>query len=173
MGLVEAATQHLTAANVALAFACGVIYVFSLYIYRAYFDSLSHIPGPKLAAATLWYEFYYDVVKMGRYTWKIGELHEKYGMQPPGTSVNLSNPSGPLIDLSDVQAQLSASAPTKSISMIPNSSTKSTRAQLSERRNIRGQCECLASNMRFWSPRITSSIEFDEECLHITSPKLP
>ncbi|GIZ37790.1 hypothetical protein CKM354_000122500 [Cercospora kikuchii] len=32
-----------------------------------------------LAAATFWYEFYYDVVKQGRYTWKIRELHEQYG----------------------------------------------------------------------------------------------
>ncbi len=83
MGLLEIATRYLTTTNLTLAFASGVIYLLSLYIYRAYFDSLSHIPGPKLAAATLWYEFYYDVVKMGRYTWKIGELHEKYGMQQP------------------------------------------------------------------------------------------
>ncbi|KAK5124234.1 hypothetical protein LTR85_001937 [Meristemomyces frigidus] len=40
---------------------------------------LSKFPGPKLAALTLWYEFYYDVVKRGRYTWRIGEMHEKYG----------------------------------------------------------------------------------------------
>ena len=85
MGLLEAATEFLTATNVALAVASGVIYVVSLFIYRAYFDSLSHIPGPKLAAATLWYEFYYDVIKVGRYTWKIGELHEQYGMRRPST----------------------------------------------------------------------------------------
>jgi len=56
-----------------------VIYVFGLYVYRMYFDSLSHIPGPKFAAATLWYEFYYDVVLKGQYTFKIKELHEQYG----------------------------------------------------------------------------------------------
>ncbi|KAL8679521.1 MAG: hypothetical protein Q9186_004203 [Xanthomendoza sp. 1 TL-2023] len=37
------------------------------------------IPGPKLAAFSFWYEFYYDVILQGRYTWKIAELHEKYG----------------------------------------------------------------------------------------------
>lgn len=57
-----------------------VFYVFGLYIYRMFFDSLSHIPGPKLAAASLWYEFYYDVVLKGQYTFEIGRMHEKYGM---------------------------------------------------------------------------------------------
>lgn len=56
-----------------------VLYVISLYVYRIYFDPLSTIPGPKLAAASLWYEFYYDVIKEGRYTWKIWEMHDKYG----------------------------------------------------------------------------------------------
>lgn len=57
-----------------------LIYFASLVIYRLYWSPLAKIPGPKLAAATFWYEFYYDVVRRGRYTWKIGELHEEYGM---------------------------------------------------------------------------------------------
>lgn len=57
----------------------SIFYVLGLYVYRMYFDPLSKIPGPKLAAASLWYEFYYDVVKKGRYTWKIWEMHDKYG----------------------------------------------------------------------------------------------
>ncbi|KAL8688307.1 MAG: hypothetical protein Q9218_005749 [Villophora microphyllina] len=65
--------------NVLVAVSLSVVYVVGLYFYRAYFDQLSHIPGPKLAAATLWYEFYYDVVKKGRYTWEIAKMHEKYG----------------------------------------------------------------------------------------------
>ena len=40
---------------------------------------LSRIPGPKLAAATYWPEFYYDVVQFGCYTKEIGKMHEKYG----------------------------------------------------------------------------------------------
>jgi hypothetical protein len=48
--------------------------------YSVYFGPLAKFPGPKLAAATLWYEFYYDVILKGRYTFKIKELHEKYGM---------------------------------------------------------------------------------------------
>jgi cytochrome P450 len=36
-------------------------------------------PGPKLAALTLWYEFYYDIIHRGQYIWKIQELHRQYG----------------------------------------------------------------------------------------------
>lgn len=43
------------------------------------FHPLSHIPGPKLAAATYLPEFYYDVIKFGRYTREIQEMHKKYG----------------------------------------------------------------------------------------------
>lgn len=45
---------------------------------------LSRIPGPKLAAATYWPEFYYDVVKFGCYTKEIGKMHEKYGKTEKG-----------------------------------------------------------------------------------------
>ena len=58
------------------------VYCISLAIYRLYISPLAKFPGPKLAALTLWYEFYYDVVKRGRYTWKIAELHERYGLLP-------------------------------------------------------------------------------------------
>lgn len=43
------------------------------------FHPLSHIPGPRLAAATYWPEFYYDVIKFGRYTREIKEMHRTYG----------------------------------------------------------------------------------------------
>ena len=48
-------------------------------IRRLYLHPLTHIPGPKLAALTWWYEFYYDVIQQGRYVFKIQELHKKYG----------------------------------------------------------------------------------------------
>ena len=56
------------------------LYCFSGVIYRLQFHPLANIPGPKLAAATLWYEFFYDCILFGQYTFKIGELHEKYGI---------------------------------------------------------------------------------------------
>ena len=59
----------------------SVFYIVGLYVYRMYLDPLSNIPGPKLAAASHWYEFYYDVILKGRYTWRIREMHEEYGKQ--------------------------------------------------------------------------------------------
>jgi cytochrome P450 len=59
---------------------CALILGFAARtFYSVYLGPLSKFPGPKLAAATLWYEFYYDVVLRGRYTFKIKEMHEKYG----------------------------------------------------------------------------------------------
>lgn len=43
------------------------------------FHPLSHIPGPRLAAATYLPEFYHDAIRYGRYTRKIQQMHEKYG----------------------------------------------------------------------------------------------
>lgn len=54
-------------------------YIVVLAIYRLYFHPLAKFPGPKIAALTLWYEFYYDGLKRGRYTFEIGKMHEKYG----------------------------------------------------------------------------------------------
>ncbi|KAI4087722.1 MAG: hypothetical protein LQ344_006608 [Seirophora lacunosa] len=65
-----------------LLFACiclFIVYIPALVLYRLYFSPLSKFPGPKIAAATLWYEYYYDVVKRGRYTWQIVEMHKQYG----------------------------------------------------------------------------------------------
>ncbi len=56
-----------------------IVYGVGLVIYRLYLSPLSRFPGPKLAGATLWYEFYYDVVRRGKYTFEIAKMHEKYG----------------------------------------------------------------------------------------------
>ncbi|RAK99286.1 cytochrome P450 [Aspergillus ibericus CBS 121593] len=48
-------------------------------IYRLYFHPLSKFPGPKLAAITHLFEFYYDVVQDGMFLWEIEKMHEKYG----------------------------------------------------------------------------------------------
>ncbi|CAZ79573.1 unnamed protein product [Tuber melanosporum] len=50
-----------------------------LVFYRLYLDPLSKFPGPKLAAATSLYEMYYDIAQDGAFTWKMDELHKKYG----------------------------------------------------------------------------------------------
>ncbi|KAK4159685.1 cytochrome P450 monooxygenase sdnE [Cladorrhinum sp. PSN259] len=48
-------------------------------IKRVFLHSLSHIPGSKFAALTMWYEFYFDVFKQGQYIWQIQDMHVKYG----------------------------------------------------------------------------------------------
>lgn len=57
----------------------ALLWVVTKSIRRLFFHPLSHIPGPRLAALTWWYEFYYDVVLPGKYIFKIQELHREYG----------------------------------------------------------------------------------------------
>ncbi|KAI0103935.1 cytochrome P450 [Nemania sp. FL0031] len=61
---------------------CGALVMYYL-VHAAWNLSSAHplssIPGPRLAAASYLPEFYYDVVKFGKYTRKIQELHQTYG----------------------------------------------------------------------------------------------
>ncbi|RDW58232.1 cytochrome P450-14 [Coleophoma cylindrospora] len=66
-------------ALVALVAGAALIYYMGVLVYRLYFSPIAKFPGPRLAAATLWYEFYYDVVQTGQYTFKIQQLHKEYG----------------------------------------------------------------------------------------------
>lgn len=54
-------------------------YAATLYLYRVFLHPLARYPGPKLAAASNWYEFYYDVIQQGAFTEHIRELHKQYG----------------------------------------------------------------------------------------------
>ncbi|KAK8041782.1 Cytochrome p450 [Apiospora rasikravindrae] len=55
------------------------IYALGLAVYRLCLGPVAGFPGPRLAALSFWYEFYYDVVCGGRYWVKINELHDRYG----------------------------------------------------------------------------------------------
>ncbi|TGO83795.1 hypothetical protein BPOR_0592g00050 [Botrytis porri] len=45
---------------------------------RLYFHPLSKIPGPRLAAATSWYEFYYNAIRDGIYSRSFEQMHTDY-----------------------------------------------------------------------------------------------
>ena len=56
-------------------------YWIGLVAYRLFFHPLAKYPGSKWAAATGWYEFYFDVLKKpgGAFMYEIERMHEKYG----------------------------------------------------------------------------------------------
>ena len=56
-------------------------YGIGLIVYRLLFHPLAEFPGSKWAAATGWYEFYFDVLKKpgGAFMYEIEKMHEKYG----------------------------------------------------------------------------------------------
>ncbi|KAF2261425.1 cytochrome P450 [Lojkania enalia] len=57
----------------------SIVYVALIVYHRLFSSPISHFSGPKLAATTYWYEFYYDIILGGKYIWKIKSLHEQYG----------------------------------------------------------------------------------------------
>lgn len=81
----------------------GTLYYVGLVIWRLYFHPLSKFPGPRLAAATRWYEFYDDVIRGGVTSQRYPALHKRYGMHCDVYrchalfSQGLTNFSGPII----------------------------------------------------------------------------
>jgi hypothetical protein len=58
----------------------GTLYLCVLAVYRIYLHRTAHIPGPKLAAITYWYQSYYDLwPHHGRFIFQLRKLHELYG----------------------------------------------------------------------------------------------
>lgn len=61
------------------------LFVFLLYrlskaTYNLYLHPLNKFPGPKLAAATHLYEFYFSIIRDGEFIWEIERMHKQYGM---------------------------------------------------------------------------------------------
>lgn len=75
--------------------AAFITYVAGRAVSRVYFSPLSNFPGPKFAAATYLYEFYYDWWLGGQYIFEIERLHKKYGesntMSPTSTVLNCTH----------------------------------------------------------------------------------
>ena len=68
-----------TGVYLAMCSAAFILYASTTAVYRLFFSPLAAFPGPKMAAATGWYEFYFDVVKRGQYIYEIEKMHHKYG----------------------------------------------------------------------------------------------
>jgi hypothetical protein len=63
----------------ALIVAAFVAYLIALATYRLFLSPIAQFPGPTLAALSRWYEFYYEVILRGQFTFHLAELHEQYG----------------------------------------------------------------------------------------------
>ncbi|SLM35246.1 cytochrome p450 [Lasallia pustulata] len=61
-------------------------------VYRLFFHPLASFPGPKLAIATYCYEWYYDLIRGGQYTFKLKELHERYGKSTQPKVLHFNDP---------------------------------------------------------------------------------
>jgi hypothetical protein len=71
--------QAFSWANVALFVAIYTSYQICKLLYRITLHPLARFPGPKFAAATHMYEFYYDAIKGGSYIHEISKMHDVYG----------------------------------------------------------------------------------------------
>ncbi|KAL8687875.1 MAG: hypothetical protein Q9218_006071 [Villophora microphyllina] len=70
----------------------GLLYPVAVVSYRLFFSELAGFPGPKIAAATTWYEFYHDFFREGKYIFEIEKMHRQYGpivrITPDELSIN-------------------------------------------------------------------------------------
>ena len=127
-----------------------IAYILGVVLHRLYFSPLAKFPGPKLAALTLWYEAYYDIVKCGKYTFKLKELHDKYGKY-------LKYMRKLVAQIFEVQS--SESIHMSCTSMTQTSTMRSTSVALSEGpRSTSGLFVCSAALPRHSAPRSTTSI---------------
>lgn len=69
--------------NYGILLAILLLYLTAVVWYRLSFHPLSRFPGPKLAAATKWYKFYYDILIRpgGTFMFEVERMHDVYGKQ--------------------------------------------------------------------------------------------
>lgn len=78
--VVDERYRELRALDIAAAIlTAATVYLSLLVLYRLLFSPIARFPGPKLAAATEWYEFYYQLVQNGQWGRQVDRLHDQYG----------------------------------------------------------------------------------------------
>jgi cytochrome P450 len=78
--MISEAYERATPGNIASTLALLlVLRTIAVIIYRVYFHPLAKFPGPKIAATSRLYEFWYQGIKTTEYPEKIKKMHEKYG----------------------------------------------------------------------------------------------
>lgn len=63
----------------ATAFSSLLVFLTFQGVKRLFFHPLTQFPGPPLAALTLWYKAYYDIIMDGGWSAHLDYLHETYG----------------------------------------------------------------------------------------------
>jgi hypothetical protein len=87
-----------------------ILYLVGLGTYRLYFSALAAYPGPKLAALSNWYEFYWEVIQQGQFTSHIQKLHQQYGKSllssifQPESSFEIN--AGPIIRITPTELHI-------------------------------------------------------------------
>ncbi|KAF8075198.1 cytochrome P450 [Lyophyllum atratum] len=65
--------------SVAIICCLPLVHLVAHGIYRFFFHRLVKFPGPRIAALTLWYKAYYDIIMDGGWSEHLESLHAKYG----------------------------------------------------------------------------------------------
>jgi hypothetical protein len=147
-----------------------IICILATVLYRLCLHPLAKFPGPKLAAATFWYEFYYDVTRRGQYFREIEKMHKRYGMsrtivmfcytqERHLNHISIKSVASLALSASDVyfQAQSYGSTPTNCTSMIQTSTQFSIPARCANETSGPGLQGCSATVPQL-SPRSHTTI---------------
>lgn len=80
-----------------------IVALIYMTLQRLYLSPLSKFPGPKLAALSKAWQFYFDVIKTGKLPWELVRLHEVYGSYPPlPIEENMTRPTDSLLPIGPI-----------------------------------------------------------------------